>query len=658
MEKSFSFSSRNSGTRHRRKLSEALNWEEVEEVSQHHHYHHHHDLPKVLEEVDHFLHNTATHTSYEFVPDCVLLLPKLLDSMMDKYNAGKRGNNQRSKFGQDSKDDKCFVDVLDRISKLSNTLSTSTALDKITSILEKSMCFLENDLIYILQHKKSIPSSSNSYSYESQLKTPKKPPKKTFSFSSLSLSDSDLTENESNKGTPDVNKADEEFSSLSKEKVSILNKIATTMINAGYDAEFYLVFADFRRIDFQNALQRFGYNAISMEEIYRMQWESLEGEITTWINLVNHCTVMLFKSEMQLYDSVFQNQNSISRTLFSDLARGVILQFLNFVQGVVLTKQSAEKLFKFLDMYETLNHLESVIIDESYEERCRKELEYEITTTKSRVVEAVVAMFFDLQNSIKSDYQRIPVPNGAIHPLARYVMNYVRYVCEYRDALEQIFQVHQSLGKKENYKFKINDQRKMEDGTPNTSSFSVQLMTVMDLLDENIERKSKLYRDPSLRCVFLMNNGRYIVQKIKGSVELHESMGDNWCRKKQSSLRLYHKSYQRETWSKVIQCLNPENLQLNGNKVSKQVLKERFKCFNAMFEEVHKTQSTWVVNDAQLQSELRVSITALVIPAYRSFFGRYKKEVEKYIKYHPEDIEALIEDLFGGNSSSMARRRT
>ncbi|KAF1880579.1 hypothetical protein Lal_00011638 [Lupinus albus] len=658
MDKSLSFSSKNNGTpKLRRKLSEQLSWEIDNGDILIHNHHHNHNLPNVLEEVDHFLH-IHTSNDHKVVPECVILLTKLLDSMIDKYN-------RSSKFGQDPKGDKSFLDIVDRISKVCNILNTSTALDETSSILEKAMRFLEKDLISILQPRKSTNTSisNNNNTYEFQIKTPKKTfPRKTFSFGSLNLHDSNLVENGSPMENPYEDEEDEEFPSFSQEKVSILNKIATAMINAGYDAEFCMVFANFRRNAFKTALQRFGYDIMNMEDIHKMQWELLEGQITTWNSVVKHCTTVLFNAERKLYDSLFSNQNTIiSHKLFSDLVRDVIIQFLNFAQGVVLQKPSAEKLFKFLDMYETLRDMEPVIkFDDSYEEQCVKELEYETATTKSRIVEVAVAMFFYLENSIKSDNQRIAVPNGAIHPLCRYVMNYVKYACEYRDTLEQMFQVHQCIdANKENHKFNMNDQSKMEDGTPNTSAFAVQLMTIMDLLDENIERKSRLYRDQALRYIFLMNNGRYIVQKIKGCVELHESMGDNWCRKKQSSLRLYHKSYQRETWTKVIQCLNPENIQVGGNnKVSRQVLKERFKCFNTMFEEIHKTQSTWVVSDEQLQSELRVSITALVIPAYRSFFGRFKKGVDKYIKYHPEDIEALIEDLFGGNSTSMSRRRT
>jgi exocyst complex protein 7 len=189
-------------------------------------------------------------------------------------------------------------------------------------------------------------------------------------------------------------------------------------------------------------------------------------------------------------------------------------------------------------------------------------------------------------------------------------------------------------------------------------------MRVMELLDTSLDGKAKLYRDVALSNFFMMNNGRYILQKIKGSTELSQLMGETWCRRKSSELRNYHKTYQRETWNKVLTCLSHEGLSVNG-KVQKPVLKERFKSFNSMFDEIHKTQSSWVVKDEQLQSELRVSISAVVIPAYRAFIGRFSqnldggRQTEKYIKYQPEDIETYIDELFDGKPhQSIGRRKS
>lgn len=193
-------------------------------------------------------------------------------------------------------------------------------------------------------------------------------------------------------------------------------------------------------------------------------------------------------------------------------------------------------------------------------------------------------------------------------------------------------------------------------------------MAIMNLLDTSLDRNSNLYKDPSLSYIFLMNNGRYIVQKIKSWSEIKELLGENWCRKKSSELRQYHKNYQRETWGKVLNCFKEEGLRLKGTSsstgaVSKSALRERFKLFNSIFEDIYKTQSTWILSDEQLQSELRVSVQAVVVPAYRSFLGRFRqyiesgKHPERYIKFAPEDLENCIDGLFDGTSSSIVRGR-
>ncbi|MCD7451097.1 hypothetical protein HAX54_009545 [Datura stramonium] len=82
-------------------------------------------------------------------------------------------------------------------------------------------------------------------------------------------------------------------------------------------------------------------------------------------------------------------------------------------------------------------------------------------------------------------------------------------------------------------------------------------------------------------------------------------------------------------------------------------LKERFKNFNACFEEIYRIQTGWKVPDAQLREELRISISEKVLPAYRSFLGRFGSHLEsgrnagKYIKYTLEDLEGYFLDLEG-----------
>lgn len=610
---------------------------------------------QVLEEVDRFLEALSESANEKGdppeVPVSVETLSKTVDSMIKQYGKGL------ARFGENDTEDSSFVEAVIRISKISITLgdfpsnsATAPTLNRTSSALQRAMALLDEEFRSLLlqdQYQKNnntrsdsnIPSSEQSLSH-----------KITAKLSSFNTNNYDSERKQSEQGEPDQL---EEFPSFSPESVATMNKIATTMIAAGYENECCMVYSISRRNAFKSALNDLGYDNISIDDVQRMQWDALEGEIATWISVVKMCSSVLFSGERNLCDAVFAGHQSISNYLFCNLARAVAIQLLNFANAVVLTKRSAEKLFKILDMYECLRDLVPAIKN-SYPEEVAKDLISEAEAAKSQLAEAAVSIFCDLENSIKSDNGRTPVPSGAVHPLTRYVMNYLKYACEYKDSLEQVFQQNQ-------------DAQGSSGGatpgtTPSWSPFQLQLITVMDMLDANLDMKSKLYRDSSLRYIFLMNNGRYIMQKVKGSSEIHQLMGDTWCRKRSTDLRGYHKNYQRDTWSKVLQCLNHEGLQVNG-KVSKPVLKERFKSFNMMFDEIHKTQSTWVVSDEQLQSELRVSVSAVMIPAYRSFWGRFKqyldsgRQSEKYIKYQPEDIENLIDELFDGNPNSMMRRR-
>ncbi|KAJ1403625.1 Exocyst complex component Exo70 [Sesbania bispinosa] len=452
-----------------------------------------------------------------------------------------------------------------------------------------------------------------------------------------------------------------DFPGFTEDAVTNLNKIAREMISSGFESECCHVYAVSRRHAFEDSLlHKLGYEKISIDEVQKMQWESLEREIPTWINTFKECTSMWFPGEKKLAESVFLEHPLVAASLYGSLIRIVAIQLLNFAESVSMTKRAGEKLFKLLDMYETLRDA-IPNMENMFPEEYVSEIKAETTSAKCRLGEAAVLIFCELENSIKSETGKTPVAGGAVHPLTRYIMNYLRLACEYKDTLEEVFREHSKIERADStsrphYEGESqNDhhqQRSIE--KENASPFAAQLMRVMGLLDSNLEGKAKLYRDTALSCIFMMNNGRYIVQKIKGSTEIYEVMGETWCRKRSTELRTYHKNYQVETWSKILSCLSPKGLSDHG-KVHKPVLKERFKSFNALFEEIHKTQSTWVVSDEQLQSELRVSISALVIPAYRSFLGRFSqyldpgRQTEKYIKFQAEDVETYINELFDGN---------
>ncbi|KAK1361251.1 Exocyst subunit Exo70 family protein [Heracleum sosnowskyi] len=451
--------------------------------------------------------------------------------------------------------------------------------------------------------------------------------------------------------------------------IAKLNRLVHALITTGHETECCQLYFLERRKALDAALDRLGYEKNSIDDVQKKNWDAMERDIVTWIKTYKEFSKNILPSERNLIESIYAGHESASLNLFRILTRAFLIQLLNFSEAVAMTKRSDEKLFKFVDVYEALRDLVPALdglfpADDGVHELIKSDA----TLTRCKLGETIICIFRELECKIKTESGKTAVPGGAVHPNTRYTLNYLNLACEYKDTLELLFKEHQRIERADSnrtgpeFQAANNQPSNNNEEVTVQSPFQLQLIKVMDSVDSNLEGKSKLYKDASLSLIFLMNNGRYILQKVKASPDLKSVMGDPWIRKRSSDLRSYHKSYQRETWGKVLQCLNAEGLTVHG-KVSKPTLKERFKSFNAMFDEIHKTQSTWLVTDEQLQSELRVSISSLVIPAYRSFMARFSstftpgRQTEKYVKYQPEDIETYIDELFDGNSGSQPGKK-
>jgi exocyst complex protein 7 len=344
----------------------------------------------------------------------------------------------------------------------------------------------------------------------------------------------------------------------------------------------------------------------------------------------------------------------LSESVFYDIGKGAIMQLLSFGEAIAIIRRSPEKLFKVLDMYETLRDIIPEL-DVIFAGPGGTSVRSEAEGILMRLGEAARGTFGEFENAIQRDASRTPVPGGAVHPLNRYVMNYIKLLCDYTDTLKQLF------GKKKEVPKLLGDDPELPEyeedrgGREELSPLAVQINWLMHVLQNNLETKSKVHRDPALSSLFLMNNVYYMVQKVKDS-HVRALIGDEWVKKHTSLLRQHATNYQRAAWSKILAFLKDEGIQNPGmsSGVSRSTLKDRLKNFNAAFDEAHRVQSQWVVYGDDLRDELRIFITEKLLPAYRGLVGRYGhfietgRHPEKYIKYSVEDLEAAIGDFFTG----------
>ncbi|PQQ17378.1 exocyst complex component EXO70B1 [Prunus yedoensis var. nudiflora] len=406
-----------------------------------------------------------------------------------------------------------------------------------------------------------------------------------------------------------------------------LKEIAERMIRSGYEKECIQVYSSVRRDALDECLVILGVEKLSIEEVQKIEWKSLDEKMKKWIQAVKIGVRVLLTGEKRLCDQIFEGTDETREICFNETAKGCIMQLLSFGQAVAIGRRSPEKLFRILDMYDAmadvLPDLQQMVTDEYVVIEARGVLD--------ELGDAAKGTFAEFENAVQSEASKKPMLSGEIHPLTRHTLNSLLDTGE-----EEL-------------------QRKHVPDRP-------RLLLLISNLESNLEEKSRVYDDGAMQCVFLMNNILYVVQKVKDS-EIRKLLGDQWVRKRRGQVRQYATGYLRAAWSKALSCLKDEGIGGSTSNASKMALKERFKNFNANFEEIYRIQTAWKVPDAQLREELRISISEKVIPAYRSFMGRFGSQLEsgrhagKYIKYTADDLEGYVLDLFEGTPGVLHHLR-
>ncbi|KAL6537385.1 hypothetical protein OROMI_025919 [Orobanche minor] len=456
-----------------------------------------------------------------------------------------------------------------------------------------------------------------------------------------------------------------EMDLIPSDAVYDLRCIAERMIAAGYLRECVQVYASVRKSAVDASLKKLNVEKLSIGDIQRLEWETMKTKIQQWIRAAKICVRVLFASERKLCEQIFEGLgNSADDACFMETIKGPAIQLFNFAEAISISRRLPEKLFKILDLHGAFSDL-LPDIETVFESKSSESIRIEAIEILSRLAEAARGILSEFENAVLREPSKVVVAGGTIHPLTRYAMNYISLISDYKHTLIELIVSKPSSGSRYVSDPNIPD-IDLSEFEAQGSTLSLHLIWIIMILQFNLETKSKHYKDTSLAHLFMMNNVHYIFQKIKGSPELREMIGDDYLKKLTGIFRSAATNYQRSTWVRVLYCLRDEGLHVSGSfssGVSKSALRERFKAFNAMFEEVHRTQSIWLVPDTQLREELTISISEKVIPAYRSFLGRFRSHIESgkhhenYIKYSVEDLENAVLDIFEGYPVSQHLRR-
>ena len=85
---------------------------------------------------------------------------------------------------------------------------------------------------------------------------------------------------------------------------------------------------------------------------------------------------------------------------------------------------------------------------------------------------------------------------------------------------------------------------------------------------------------------------------------------------------------------------------------SGRLIKNRFKGFSEAFERMFEEHRNLCVVDPRLRDLLQAEVAKVFLPLYRRFFNKFsqikfsKKHQEEYLKYQPQKVLAILDDLY------------
>ncbi|QCD88307.1 exocyst complex component 7 [Vigna unguiculata] len=446
----------------------------------------------------------------------------------------------------------------------------------------------------------------------------------------------------------EITASEDDFRISETERVSMLamedlKAIADCMISSGYGKECVNVYIVMRKSIVDEALYHLGVEKLTLARVQKLDWEVLELKIKKWLNAVKVAVGTLFHGERILADHVFSSnpEKRIAESCFAEVTKDGAVSLFGFPEMVAKCKKSPEKMFRTLDLYEAISdrwsRIQSIFSFES-----TSAIRLQAITSMVKLGEAVRTMLTDFETAIQKDSSKTTVPGGGVHPLTRYVMNYLTFLADYSGVLIDIIPDLPQSPLPESYY-----RSPMRDENPPASELSEKIAWLILVVLCKLDGKAEFYKNVELSYLFLANNMQYVVSKVRRS-NLGFLLGEEWLATHESKVTEYASKYERVGWSKVFASL-PEN---PATEVTAEKARNHFVKFDAAFHETCKKQSSWVVSDPKLRDEIKGSIGSKLMQMYSEFYEKNRVGSKSVRFISPEDIGKNLSNILCGNGDS------
>ncbi|CAM0909660.1 unnamed protein product [Alopecurus aequalis] len=367
--------------------------------------------------------------------------------------------------------------------------------------------------------------------------------------------------------------------------------------------------------------------------------QALSPSVELWGRHLEFAVRHLLEAERKLCVAVFERRPEAAASCFADIAaRAGILDFLKFARAVSDARKDPIKLLRLLDVFDSLNKLR-LDFNRLFGGKACVEIQSRTRELVKRVVDGSVEIFEELLVQVEIQRNMPPPADGGVPRLVTFVPKYCNQLLgdQYRSVLTQVLTIHRSWRKEA-----FNDKMLVD-----------AVHRIVKALEANFDTWSKAYEDKTLSYLFMMNTHWHFFKHLK-STKMGEILGDEWLREHEQYKDYYSQIFLRESWGALAPLLSREGLILfsKGRATARDLVKQRFKSFNASFDEMYQKQSAWIIPDKDLQQRLCHLVVQAIVPVYRSFMQNYGPLVDqdvnasKYVKYTAEDLDKMLSTLF------------
>ncbi|KAA8539402.1 hypothetical protein F0562_026094 [Nyssa sinensis] len=429
--------------------------------------------------------------------------------------------------------------------------------------------------------------------------------------------------------------------------MSDLKSIADCMISSGYGKECIKIYKIIRKSIVDEGLYRLGVERYSSSQIKKMNSEVFEHHVKNWLNALKIAVKTLFHGERFLCDHVFSASDTIRESCFTDIAKEGAINIFRVPELVAESKRWPEKIFRLMDLYESLSDLLPEI-ESIFSFKSISAVNLQAHNSLLKLGNSVRTILSEFESSIQKKSSKKQVSGGGIHPLTISAMGYISLLADYSGVLTDIFTNSTT----------VMQSPLPESDSPNsdenpTSAVSVRLAWIILVLLCKLDSKAELYDDIALSYLFLANNLQFVVQKVR-TTNLKYLLGDDWVSKHEKKVKQYAANYEAMAWTKVFSSL----LENSTTPMSPETVRRCFKQFNSAFEEAYRKQTSWLVPDRKLRDEIKVSIAKKLVPAYQEFYDSYvvtmsgEENLEMLVRFAPDNLGNYLSDLFYGTAVS------